>query len=142
MVVASAYRNVRVRIGNGAYIPLKNRANTILAGSSYMVKGRTDLYEYKTTYEANGALHLNAGSDTTYSTMSVAEGQAGTATNARTVRADYLKQIIQYRIPTALSAFTNDTNFITNAVNDLVNYYKKSETYTKSEVNDLISGIT
>ena len=38
-------------------------------------------------------------SNTTYSTMSVAEGTAGTATSARTMRADYLKQIIQAWAP-------------------------------------------
>lgn len=37
--------------------------------------------------------------NTTYSTMSVSEGTTGTATNARTVRADYLKQIIEHYIP-------------------------------------------
>ena len=31
---------------------------------------------------------------------------------------------------------------ITNAVNDLVNYYKKSETYTKGEVDTLIGAVT
>ncbi len=41
-----------------------------------------------------------------------------------------------------LNEFSNeDTKFITNAVNDLVNYYKKSETYTQAEVNSLISTI-
>ena len=34
--------------------------------------------------------------NTTYSAMSVAEGKAGTATSLRTMRADYLKEIIQY----------------------------------------------
>lgn len=35
-----------------------------------------------------------------------------------------------------------DTNlFITKAVDDLVNYYKKTETYTQSEINQLISAI-
>lgn len=34
------------------------------------------------------------------------------------------------------------SNFITNAVDDLANYYKKSETFTKQEVNNLISAIT
>jgi hypothetical protein len=43
--------------------------------------------------------------DTTYSAMSVAEGQTGTATSLRTVRADYLKQIIQY--------YAGDTNSVT-----------------------------
>jgi hypothetical protein len=32
-------------------------------------------------------------------------------------------------------------NFITRAVNDLINYYTKSETYTKIEVQQLIAGI-
>ncbi len=34
------------------------------------------------------------------------------------------------------------SNFITNSVDNLLNYYKKSETFTKQEVNDLISAIT
>ena len=42
-------------------------------------------------------------------------------------------------IPTALSDLTNDEGFITSAVNDLVNYYTKSETYTQTEVDNLIS---
>lgn len=44
-------------------------------------------------------------------------------------------------VPTNLSAFNNDTNFINNTINNLVNYYNKTETYTKSEVNTLISNI-
>jgi hypothetical protein len=40
-----------------------------------------------------------------------------------------------------LSAFNNDEGFIKNTVTDLVNYYKKSETYTQDEVNELISKI-
>lgn len=43
--------------------------------------------------------------------------------------------------PTKLSELTNDVNFVTKAVNDLTNYYLKTETYTKNEVNGLISGI-
>lgn len=34
------------------------------------------------------------------------------------------------------------SNFITRSVNDLLNYYKKTETFTKQEVNDLISAIS
>ena len=40
-----------------------------------------------------------------------------------------------------LSDFTNDCGFITNAVNDLTNYYTKSSTYSKTEVNQLISTV-
>lgn len=44
-------------------------------------------------------------------------------------------------VPTNLSAFSNDTAFINNTVDNLVNYYKKTETYTQSEINTLISNI-
>lgn len=43
--------------------------------------------------------------------------------------------------PTALSAFTNDEGFIDNTVNNLTNYYLKTETYTQTEVNNLIGQI-
>lgn len=45
-------------------------------------------------------------------------------------------------IPTATSDLDNDSGFITNTVNNLVNYYLKTETYTKAEVAALISAIT
>lgn len=49
------------------------------------------------------------------------------------------KTVVQ--IPTKLSDFTNDAGFITSTVNNLTNYYKKSETYTQAEVDALISAI-
>lgn len=42
-------------------------------------------------------------------------------------------------IPTKVSELTNDSGFITNLVNDLANYYLKSDTYTKAEVDALLS---
>lgn len=42
-------------------------------------------------------------------------------------------------IPTKTSELVNDKEFITNVVNDLANYYKKSEVYTKEEINELAS---
>lgn len=45
-------------------------------------------------------------------------------------------------VPTALSSFDNDSGFITNTVDNLTNYYKKNDTYTKTEVNNLISGVS
>lgn len=44
-------------------------------------------------------------------------------------------------LPTKLSDLSNDTGFITNSVNNLTNYYLKTETYTKQEVNQLIADI-
>lgn len=42
---------------------------------------------------------------------------------------------------TKLSELSNDTGFITKAVSDLANYYKKSDTYTRSEVDSKVSAI-
>ena len=42
---------------------------------------------------------------------------------------------LKTEIPTKLSSLTNDAGFITNTVSNLVNYYLKSETYSKSEID-------
>ena len=44
--------------------------------------------------------------------------------------------------PTKLSELANDIGFVTNAVNNLTNYYLKTETYTKNEVQSLVGAIT
>ena len=43
--------------------------------------------------------------------------------------------------PSKTSDLQNDSGFITNAVTDLANFYKKSEVYTQEEVNQLVSVI-
>lgn len=48
---------------------------------------------------------------------------------------------VDIEVPTKLSELTNDKEFINNTVNNLVNYYTKSETYTKSEVLALLADI-
>ena len=45
------------------------------------------------------------------------------------------------KIPAKTSEITNDSGFITKAVSDLANYYSKSTTYSKDEVNALVSAI-
>lgn len=65
----------------------------------------------------------------------------------------YPSKVLKIYFPDAYSkygehylALTSDipdvSSFITSSVNNLVNYYKKSETYTQSEVNSLINAIT
>lgn len=44
-------------------------------------------------------------------------------------------------LPTKVSQLTNDSNYITASANNLTNYYKKSETYTQSEVNGLLNAL-
>lgn len=48
---------------------------------------------------------------------------------------------VNVTVPTATSDLSNDSGFITNAVNDLTNYYLKADTYTQSEVNALVGAI-
>lgn len=50
--------------------------------------------------------------------------------------------VLDTDIPTKTSQLTNNSGFITNAVNNLTNYYLKSETYSKSEVQQLLSTIS
>lgn len=47
----------------------------------------------------------------------------------------------QSEIPTKLSDLSNDVGFINNTVNNLVNYYTKSDTYSRSEVLELVGQI-
>mgnify|MGYP007106418317 CR=1 FL=1 len=48
---------------------------------------------------------------------------------------------VDIAIPIKLTDLTNDAGFITKTVNDLTNYYLKSETYSQQEVNNLIASI-
>ena len=45
-------------------------------------------------------------------------------------------------LPTKVSDLANDSGFITNTVNNLTNYYTKTNTYTKSEVDSLIGSVS
>ena len=44
-------------------------------------------------------------------------------------------------IPTKVSDLTNDSGFITKVVSDLTNYYTKTQTYTREEINQKIAAI-
>ncbi len=52
----------------------------------------------------------------------------------------WTKQVIKI-IPESTSQLINDSGFINNAVGNLLNYYLKSETYTKGQVDDLIAAV-
>lgn len=99
MTVASAYRNARFRIWTWAYIPLMTSWWAILNAYTYCKKSYTRPYYYSTKYQSWGALHLLEDDNTTYSSMSVAEWQTGTATTARSLTATNLKGIINYHAP-------------------------------------------
>lgn len=71
--------------------------NALYTGTSTTVCGYANAHLVY-MYDGTNWVWVSHGADsnTTYSAMSVAEGQTGTATSSRSMRADYLKQIIQY----------------------------------------------
>lgn len=48
---------------------------------------------------------------------------------------------LKSELPIKLSQLQNDSEFINKTVNNLTNYYAKTETYTKTEINNLIGGL-
>ena len=48
---------------------------------------------------------------------------------------------IEIDVPTQTSDLENNSGFITNTVDDLTNYYTKSQTYSQTEINNLLSGL-
>lgn len=71
----------------------------------------------------------------------VQPGDLGTLASQNSI--DYTSNQITNKptIPTTTNELTNNSGFITNAVNNLTNYYKKTETYTQTEINSLIANI-
>jgi len=71
--------------------------NAVYTGTSTTVCGYANAH-FIYMYDGTNWVWIGHGSDsnTTYSAMSVSEGQTATATSARSMRSDYLKQIIQY----------------------------------------------
>lgn len=51
---------------------------------------------------------------------------------------EYYTGKIKQQIPKKTSQLTNDSGFVLKSVNDLTNYYNKSNTYNKAEVNALV----
>ena len=56
--------------------------------------------------------------------------------NGVTINPD--NKTVDIEVPTKTSALQNDSGFIDNTVNDLENYYKKDDTYSKDEVDTLL----
>lgn len=56
----------------------------------------------------------------------------------KAVNIDLSAYALDSDIPTKVSDLTNDSGFVTQTVNNLTNYYLKSDTYTKTEVDNII----
>lgn len=51
-------------------------------------------------------------------------------------------KVVDITVPTKVSDLINDSEFIDKTVSNLANYYLKSETYTKEQVNELVGAIS
>jgi len=76
-------------------------------------------------------------------TAQTAYTSKGSATKVPQITTNTLGQVtgiteVTITQPTKTSDLQNDSGFITNAVDNLTNYYKKTETYTQAEVNSLV----
>lgn len=125
--------------------------NDNLMPSKYFTIGQEDGYIYlydksNTVDPATGRYRKFEGGSGGASSMSdlddvlltaLKNGQtlAWDSTNSKWVNID------MPTVPTKTSDLTNDSGFITKAVNDLVNYYLKSETYSKTEVDSIATTI-
>ena len=123
-------------------IPTEYVTETELEGKGYLTEHQS-LTAYAKISDVDSSLDLKADKTsipTVPTKVSAFTNDAGYLTEHQSLT-DYAKKTDIPVIPTKLSAFNNDEGFIKNTVTDLVNYYKKSETYTQDEVNELISKI-
>lgn len=84
---------------------------------------------------------VKLGSDTTQSTAANTVSSTSSRTYAIQLNGNWQMVVnVPWENTTYsnVSSFTNDAGYITNSVNDLANYYKKTETYTQAEVNALV----
>ena len=140
MVVASAYRNVRVKIWNWNYIPVM-WSSAIIAWSSYFTKANTRQYQYTTKYESWWALHLFTDSNTTYSAMTEAKAKAWTETTARSITAAVLKTAILYHAATLHDSTKQDALTAWNNIDITSNTISSDSTQaiTQSDYDNLPS---
>lgn len=131
-------------------VPTKVSAFTNDAG--YLTTHQ-DLTNYVTntdyaTYDTGGVVKVSVGDHGLNMENGTLKGvvktyaQYGDMSSKGVVSKGTLENVIVGKNLAYKSDIPDVSNFITNTVNDLVNYYKKSETFTKQEVNDLISAIT
>ena len=86
----------KIKLNNGTAYPIwrNGAATTTTTGPYVWTKDRPAVFVFDGSHWVFiGGYDYNT--NTTYSAMSVSEGRTGTATSARSMRADYLKQIVQ-----------------------------------------------
>ena len=115
---------------------LASKQNTLVSGTniktinneSLLGSGNIDIQGSQTDVQINGSSIVS---------NDVADIQVEGTYNASTNKIATMSEI-----PTKVSDLSNDSGFITNTVNNLTNYYTKTNTYTKTEIDNLISAVS
>ena len=125
--ITSTVADSTIKLNNFTAYPMRynNAAITTSTDSIVWNQNYPSIWMFDGTYW----IFIAHGSDsnTTYSTMSVAEGTAGTATTARTMRADYLKQILDSK--GYITSADLPTNYVTT---DTAQTISETKTFNKA----------
>lgn len=133
-----------VRSVNGV---LPNEAGNVVLELSSLGKVVQQITKVPTADEEADATYIVLYTDGTTYQFTVPSGNAPvTSVNGQTGAvvlnaADVGALPADTPIPAKTSELTNDSGFIGKAVSDLANYYLKSQTYTRDEINQRISAI-
>lgn len=114
--VTSTVANSTIKLNSFTAYPMRYNNAAITTSTDSVVWNA----KYPSIWVFDGTYWVFAGhgidTDTTYSNMSVSEGTTGTATSQRTMRADYLKQIILGTVLTDLDISTIATIGATDTI--------------------------
>lgn len=88
-----------------------------------------------------GGVEITSGTPEKESTVLTVDPDAEEIEVYTVPETDALIEEVRGEIPVNTSELNNDSEFITKAVNNLTNYYLKSETYSQSEINQRLSAI-
>lgn len=110
-------------------------SNIFEVGNGADADNRANAFEVSTTGDVNITGSVSASNIGTAASVNLGSDQT------KYLRNDGTWAVPDGHIYTNLSEFTNDVGFITKVVDDLTNYYTKSETYTQAEIDARISAI-
>lgn len=135
--ITSTVASSKIQLNNfTAYNMRYNGANITTSTDSVVWNSAwVSWFVFDGTYWQFAGHGYDNNTNTTYSAMSVSEGTTGTATNSRTVRADYLKQIIQGTTLTGLSTSTNSAVVATDSITTGIGKLQAQITASKILIN-------
>ena len=118
------------------------KENKVVHGNDLTMIGQ-QIKAYAVKKETGKGLSTNDYSDTDKTKLAgIAEGAQANVIEGVSVNGSAVtpsSKVVNITVPTKVSDLNNDSSFIDNTVSNLTNYYTKTQTYTKTEVDAAIS---